>query len=110
MTGVQTCALPIYMPTRQELLATDRTEAEIAREIGADAVFYQDLPALIDAVRTCNPNITHFDTSCFDGNYITGDVTPEYLAGLEETRADSERQMKTHLSSFQLDLELNTVD
>ena len=100
----------IDMPTKHEFIATGRNDEEIAREIGADAVFYQDLPALIDAVRACNPNITHFDTSCFDGNYITGDVTPEYLAGLEETRADSERQMKTHLSSFQLDLELNTVD
>ncbi len=100
----------IDMPTKYEFIATGRNDEEIAREIGADAVFYQDLPALIDAVRACNPNITHFDTSCFDGNYITGDVTPEYLAGLEETRADSERQMKTHLSSFQLDLELNTVD
>ena len=100
----------IDMPTKHEFIATGRNDEEIAREIGADAVFYQDLPALIDSVRACNPNITHFDTSCFDGNYITGDVTPEYLAGLEETRADSERQMKTHLSSFQLDLELNTVD
>ena len=100
----------IDMPTKHEFIATGRNDDEIAREIGADAVFYQDLPALIDAVRICNPNITHFDTSCFDGNYITGDVTPEYLAGLEETRADSERQMKTHLSSFQLDLGLSTVD
>ena len=100
----------IDMPTKHEFIATGRSDAEIAREIGADAVFYQDLPALIDAVRAGNPSITHFDTSCFDGKYITGDVTPEYLAGLEESRADSERQMKTHLSSFQLDLGLSTVD
>ena len=100
----------IDMPTKHEFIATGRSDEEIAREIGADAVFYQDLPDLIDAVRACNPKITHFDTSCFDGNYITGDVTPEYLAGLEETRADNERHMKTHLSSFQLDLGLTTVD
>ncbi len=100
----------IDMPTKHEFIATGRSDEEIAREIGADAVFYQDLPDLIDAVRACNPKITHFDTSCFDGNYITGDVTPEYLAGLEETRADNERNIKTHLSSFQLDLGLTTVD
>ena len=100
----------IDMPSKHEFIATGRTDEEIAREIGADAVFYQDLPALIDAVRAGNPSITHFDTSCFDGHYITGDVTTQYLADLEENRANGERDMKTRLSSFQLDLGLTTVD
>ena len=98
----------IDMPTRQELLATGRTEAEIAREIGADAVFYQDLDALIEAVRSLNPAIKQFDASCFDGVYVTGDVTPEYLAQIESTRNDGET--RPDASRSQLDLNLSVVD
>jgi amidophosphoribosyltransferase len=100
----------IDMPTRSEFIATGRTEEQIAREIGADAVIYQDLSALIEDVRGNNAKIARFDTSCFDGVYITGDVTPEYLAGLEADRDNSEMRPKTHLSAFQLDLDLTTVD
>jgi amidophosphoribosyltransferase len=66
----------IDMPTRAELIATGRSEDEIAREIGADALIYQDLEALKDAVRRANPKLTSFETStattspatsCFDG-------------------------------------------
>ncbi len=77
----------IDMPTRAELLATGRSDEEIAREIGADAVIYQDLPDLIAAVREVNPRLTRFDASCFDGNYVTGDVSEEYLARLEAQRS-----------------------
>jgi amidophosphoribosyltransferase len=80
----------IDMPTRAELIATGRTEDEIAAEIGADAVIYQDLPALIRAVQACNPALEQFETSCFDGIYVTGDVTSEYLGELE-TRRDDKR-------------------
>ena len=65
----------IDMPTRGELIATGRTEDEIAAAIGADAVIYQDLEALIDDVRRLNPSIERFDCSCFDGVYVTGDVS-----------------------------------
>src|SRR5439155_851608 len=81
----------IDMPTRAELIATGRNEEQVAREIGADAVIYQDLDALKDAVRTVNPKLTQFETSCFDGVYITGDVTSEYLASIERQR-DAGRQ------------------
>ncbi len=76
----------IDMPTRQELLATGRSDTEIAREIGADALIYQDLDALIAAVREARPLLTHFDTSCFNGFYATGDVTEEYLVRIEAAR------------------------
>ena len=79
----------IDMPTRTELIATGRTVDEIAREIAADAVIYQDLDALEAAVRAVNPSLTQFETSCFDGHYITGDVTSEYLAAVEKGRAAS---------------------
>ncbi|HJT62181.1 MAG TPA: amidophosphoribosyltransferase, partial [Burkholderiales bacterium] len=57
----------IDMPTRAELIAAHRSEDEVAREIGADALIYQDLDALKDAVRRVNPKLTSFETSCFDG-------------------------------------------
>ena len=76
----------IDMPTRAELIAAHRSEDEVAREIGADALIYQDLDALKDAVRRCNPKLTSFETSCFDGVYITGDITADYLRSIEVRR------------------------
>lgn len=76
----------IDMPTRVELLANGRSDAEIAREIGADAVIYQDLADLVAAVQAVNPALRQFDASCFDGHYITGDVSEAYLERLEDQR------------------------
>ncbi len=95
----------IDMPTLQELLATGRNDEEIGREIGADALIYQNLDALERAVRMVNPAITSFDTSCFNGRYITGDITPEYLAKIEHAR-NSPRPSSDSSSSKQLDLNL----
>ena len=76
----------IDMPTRGELIATGRSDEEIASEIGADALVYQDLDALKASVRELRPDIEVFDTSCFDGCYVTGDITPEYLEAIECAR------------------------
>ena len=76
----------IDMPTRSELVAHDRSDEEVARIIGADELIYQDVEDMKAAVRDINPALTDFDASCFDGNYITGDVTPEYLNRLEQQR------------------------
>ena len=99
----------IDMPTRQELLATGRSDAEIALEIGADAVFYQDLDDLVHDVRGAAPGIDRFDASCFDGFYITGDITPEYLADIEAHRCDGETRSGNE-STQQLDLNLSAVE
>ena len=99
----------IDMPSRHELLATGRTDTEIALEIGADAVFYQDLSDLIDDVGGKNSGITQFDASCFDGHYITGDITAEYLAGIEASRRDGET-FSDGDSAQQLDLNLSAVE
>jgi amidophosphoribosyltransferase len=72
----------IDMPNQHELVATGRTEAEIALEIGADLLIYQDLDALKSAVRAASHGLTEFEASCFDGKYITGDVTADYLSHL----------------------------
>ena len=76
----------IDMPTQKELVAHGRSEAEVAREIGADLLIYQGLDALKAAVRAANPRLTEFEASCFDGRYVTGDVTADYLAQLAGDR------------------------
>ncbi|MBI5785945.1 MAG: amidophosphoribosyltransferase [Rhodocyclales bacterium] len=96
----------IDMPTRSELIAAFRSDEEICREIGADALIYQDLDALRASVRAINPAITHFDTSCFDGKYITGDISPEYLASVEAARGRSLKASPDDGDSGQLDLNL----
>lgn len=78
----------IDMPAASELVAHGRAEKEVADILGADWLIYQDLPDLIEAVRKRNPALTCFDTSCFTGNYITGDVSVEYLQQLESRRSD----------------------
>jgi amidophosphoribosyltransferase len=94
----------IDMPTRAELIATDRTEEEIAREIRADAVIYQELDALKAAVRAVDPRLTQFETSCFDGQYITGDVTSEYLASVEKGRGASRQDGEEEAASADVGL------
>ena len=98
----------IDMPTRDELIACGRDDGEIAREIGADQLIYQDLSALVDDVRSVNPLVTRFEDSCFSGNYITGDVTREYLDGVETQRRDGAKQARS--SASQLDLNLEVID
>jgi amidophosphoribosyltransferase len=79
----------IDMPNQRELIATGRTEAEIAHEIGADLLIYQDLEALKRAVRAANPRLKEFEASCFDGYYVTGDVTADYLSQLAQERNET---------------------
>jgi len=98
----------IDMPTRDELIANGRSDEEIAREIGADHLIYQDLSALIDDVRSVNPVVAGFEDSCFSGNYITGDVTQAYLDGVEAQRRNGSKQERSAAS--QLDLNLEVVD
>ncbi|HET9473151.1 MAG TPA: amidophosphoribosyltransferase [Steroidobacteraceae bacterium] len=78
----------IDMPAKSELVASSRSDDEVARLIGADWLIYQDLADLIAACEHDHSSIKEFDTSCFSGNYVTGDVTPEYLARLESERSD----------------------
>jgi amidophosphoribosyltransferase len=98
----------IDMPTRHELIATGRDDEEICREIGADHLVYQELDSLIKDVSRVNPSISQYETSCFDGRYIAGDVTPEYLAVLEAQRSGAPLMEKR--SSTQLDLNLVTAN
>lgn len=77
----------IDMPTKSELLCGDGKGAdEVAKIIGADKVIYQPLASLSLALKDLRPDIKKFDCSCFDGEYVTGDITPEYLEHLDEAR------------------------
>jgi amidophosphoribosyltransferase len=96
----------IDMPSRDELLATDRTDQQICDEIGADGLIYQDLQALEENVLALNPNIKDFDSSCFDGHYVTGDVDADYLERIESLRRDSIQTTRPPNSTTQMDLNL----
>jgi amidophosphoribosyltransferase len=79
----------IDMPDATELIAHGRTEEQVCEMIGADALIYQDLKDLIDAVqKKGKSHVDRFDTSVFNGDYVTGDVSDEYLARLESMRND----------------------
>lgn len=85
----------IDMPTSAELIGYGRDEQQIAQVIGADWLVYQDLDDLVDAVlHKKNKAVTQFEASVFDGKYITGDVTPEYLAALEQARCDASKEQR----------------
>ena len=94
----------IDMPSRAELIATGRSDEEICREIGADRLIYQDLDDLKAAVRKANPDITEFDASCFDGRYITGDITPQYLDVIEARRGTGKADKPVDEDQMELDL------
>ena len=97
----------IDMPSRRELIATGRSDEEICREIGADKLIYQDLDDLKAAVRKANPAIKYFDASCFDGDYITGDITAEYLDEIEAARENGNANKGDEASQLDLDLAAN---
>ncbi|TFK30189.1 Amidophosphoribosyltransferase [Coprinopsis marcescibilis] len=105
---VASCAPPIRhpnvygidMPSRTELVAYNRDEKAIAKEIGADLAIFQTLPDLEDSVRQWNPKITSFDCSVFNGEYVTGGIDEEYFRHIDSIRADNVRGK----------LQLNTAD
>ncbi|HEV7165067.1 MAG TPA: amidophosphoribosyltransferase [Gammaproteobacteria bacterium] len=85
----------IDMPSAKELIAHDKDPDQVAEFIGADKLLYQGLPDLVEAVRRGNPRIQRFDTSVFSGEYVTGDVTRDYLASLEQERSDEAKQKRS---------------
>jgi amidophosphoribosyltransferase len=99
----------IDMPTRHELIAYGRSEEEVCREITADALVYQDLDALKRSLSDVNPALKSFEASCFDGVYITGDITREYLDRLEYARQNPKPQLDDMVRS-QLNLNLARAD
>ena len=77
------------MPSASGLIAHDRTDQEVERLIGADWLIYQDLEDLVASASDGNKNINNFECSVFDGNYVTGDISSDYLQRLDAMRNDS---------------------
>ncbi|MBI5461151.1 MAG: amidophosphoribosyltransferase [Gammaproteobacteria bacterium] len=82
----------IDMPSVDELVAHGRSVEQVAAEIGADRLIFQDLDDLIGAVRKGNSKLNIFDCSVFNGEYVTGDVNREYLDHLQNQRSDNAKQ------------------
>ena len=85
----------IDMPASNEFVAYEKTEKEISDFIGADKLFYQNLDDLIMSVREEGSPIQKFDASCFDGKYVTEDVTQDYLKELDTVRNDASKQKQS---------------
>jgi amidophosphoribosyltransferase len=84
----------IDMPASKEFIADNRSVDEIAQFIGCDKIFYQEINDLIESVKSESPKINSFDTSCFTGKYVTGNVDKDYLESLDELRNDAEKVRK----------------
>ncbi|TQV77473.1 amidophosphoribosyltransferase [Aliikangiella marina] len=84
----------IDMPSATELIAHGRSDKEVEKLIGADGLIYQDLEDLVETCREGNPKIKRFDTSVFDGNYVTGDIDESYLNALDSKRNDLAKNSK----------------
>ncbi|MBL0711830.1 MAG: amidophosphoribosyltransferase [Colwellia sp.] len=82
----------IDMPSANELIAHGRDVDDICSLIGADKLIFQSLEDLVSAVSTHNPDITKFDTSVFDGNYVTNDITNDYLEKLDAMRNNNSKE------------------
>ena len=97
----------IDMPTASELIAHGRDVDEISKMIGADGMIFQDLEDLVEAVRMENPEIKSFETSVFDGNYITNDVDQDYLDHITQLRNDDAKANRS--KDVGTNLELHNV-
>ncbi len=99
----------IDMPTRSELIAYGRTEEEVCREITADALVYQDIEAMKRSITDVNPLLKQFEASCFDGHYITGDISRDYLDRVEFARQNPKAVIEDAVRT-QLNLNLAQIE
>jgi len=86
----------IDMPSVDELVAHDRSEDEIQQILGCDWLIYQDLKDLEAAVSGPKQRIDHFDSSCFDGKYVTG-IEPGYFERIQQLRSDEAKKTRRAL-------------
>ncbi len=105
---ISPCVYGVDMPSKHEFVANDLSVEEVAKVIGADALFYQDLEDLVDAAKEGNPKITNFCYACMSGKYPTPEVTQELLDKAEATRgsanADPSGSLEEDVKDDQLSL------
>ncbi len=92
----------IDMPTPDELVAHERTVEQVRELIGCDALIYQDVEGMKRAIGAINPQLDGFDASCFDGTYITGDVTAESIARMNHNRSGGDDESEVDNSRLAL--------
>ncbi|ASI90349.1 MULTISPECIES: amidophosphoribosyltransferase [Vibrio] len=95
----------IDMPSANELIAHGRDNDAICKQIGADALIYQTIPDLIEAVGLGNPDVKLFEASVFNGEYVTGDIDQTYLDFLDSLRSDdakTQRDIQADLANLEL--------
>lgn len=97
----------IDMPSANELIGYGREVDEVCQLIKADGLIYQGLDDLISSVSQNNPQLKHFETSVFNGHYVTGDVSQDYLDRLDAARNDTARGQE---SREETNLELHNFD
>ncbi len=102
----------IDMPASHELLAFNRTEEQIAEQIGVDGLVYQNVDDLVASAAEGNPALTHFDCSVFDGDYVTGDIDDDYLTRLSMVRSDRMKQKREadRAGMVRTSIDLHNVD
>jgi amidophosphoribosyltransferase len=95
----------IDMPSASELIAHGRDNDSICKQIGADELIFQTLEDLVAAVGMGNTDIAKFETSVFNGEYVTGDIDQSYLDFLESLRGDDakiQREIQQDLANLEL--------
>ncbi len=95
----------IDMPSANELIAHGRDNDAICKQIGADALIYQTVPDLLEAVGLGNPDVKQFEASVFNGEYVTGDIDQSYLDYLDSLRNDDakvQRDIQQDLANLEL--------
>ena len=93
----------IDMPSRLELIAFNKADKDVCKEIGADGLIYQDLDELKKNITQENKDLKTFDCSCFDGIYVTGGIDENYLNRLESQRSDNIKNTDSSITTSQLD-------
>ena len=101
----------IDMPTKDELVAHNRTVEQIREIIGCDALIYQDVDAMKSAILKLAPKagagnvqLAGFDASCFDGVYVTGDITDGVLTRMRDSRTASAQKTEDQEDNSRLAL------
>ncbi|MFM8623625.1 MAG: amidophosphoribosyltransferase [Betaproteobacteria bacterium] len=92
----------IDMPTPDELVAHERTVEQVRELIACDALIYQDVEGMKRAIASINPRLDGFDASCFDGQYVTGDVTPESISRMNQNRSIGDEEAEADHSRLTL--------